>query len=396
MMVTGLPVPISLPDYGDVLQYNVNIPAPYAYSLSASQFSGTYDGIQRVGYNVGSIAGVAGRLVAGEPYLSWTLESNYLTGGVNYMEAYLEYNSSGGTNRRPFGATVRRDTHAVQVQFNTDDFVNYATDGVTILHNLTSAGGASWSSIAGSTGKVTIGANNNVGAVTLLNGSTSNISILNNGDNQIRGVNNVNLTFYVNNLTAWYLDATTKSWCASTDGTPSIGASDANRPLAIYLSGPAITKGAIVSGYTLNDSGSVRRLTYKATTTFTWFSTAGTTADKTLCTLPAKARIVAVYADTTIKYVGGAVATCTLKLGSTVGGAQILAVHDVFTAAVTKGLADADLGSSMTRAAAIQGGFLPSFTATTTVTAEMITTGANVSALTQGSTTWYIECEVLA
>jgi hypothetical protein len=179
-----------------------------------------------------------------------------------------------------------------------------------------------------------------------------------------------------------------------TDNAFDIGQSTGVRPRALFLGQAAITAGG-ATGFTLNDPGSVRKLTYKCTTTFAAFSAAALTADKVIATLPAKARVVAVYADTTIKYIGGAVATCTLRLGSTAGGVEVLASHDVFTAAVTKGLADADLGTSLVRAAAIQGGYMPSFTATTALTARITTTGANTNALTQGSTTWYIEAEVL-
>lgn len=180
----------------------------------------------------------------------------------------------------------------------------------------------------------------------------------------------------------------------ATDNAQDIGVSDTAGWRSVFLAAPKITKGS-GTGYTLNNSGEVRKLTFKATTTFASFAAAALTADKVIATLPAKARILAVYADTTTKYIGGAVATATLRLGSTAGGVEVLASHDVFTAAVTKGLADADLGTSLVRAAAVQGGYMPSFTATTALTARITTTGANTNALTQGSTTWYIECEVL-
>ncbi len=137
------------------------------------------------------------------------------------------------------------------------------------------------------------------------------------------------------------------------------------------------------------------RQTLVSTTTFAAFAEAGLTGDEVVCVVPAKSRIVSVYADTTQVYSGGAVATATLKLGTSTGGAEILAVHDVLSAPVTKGLADADMGTAMTRAAAIQGGSMPSFTAATPLKARITTTGANANALTQGSTTWYVEIETL-
>lgn len=162
----------------------------------------------------------------------------------------------------------------------------------------------------------------------------------------------------------------------------------------VFIGGPTITAGS-GTGLTVNDTGSVRRLCYKVTTTFAAFSAAATTGDKTICTLPAKTRVLSAYADTTTKYIGGAVSAATLRLGISAGGVEVIASHDVFTAAVTKGLLDADMGTSMTRAAAIQGGYMPSFTATTTLVARITTTSAFTNVLTQGSTTWYIETVVL-
>jgi hypothetical protein len=118
-------------------------------------------------------------------------------------------------------------------------------------------------------------------------------------------------------------------------------------------------------------------------------------ADKTIATLPAKTRLVGIYADTTTKYIGGAVTAATLIVGKSVGGNEYVASHDVFTAAVTKGLADADLGTSINRANAIQDGDLPSFTATTNINVRLTTVTANTNALTQGSTTYYLITERL-
>ncbi len=178
-----------------------------------------------------------------------------------------------------------------------------------------------------------------------------------------------------------------------TDNTQSIGLTSATRPSAIFLGAPAITPGS-GTGITVVDSGSVRRQTYKVTVTYLAFAAAQLTQDSVIATFPAKTRITSIIADTTIKYIGGAVATCTLMVGKTAGGAEYIAVHDVFTAAVTKGLADADLGTSITRAAAIQGGDLPSWTGTTNVSVRLTSTVAFLNALTQGSTTYYITTEV--
>lgn len=148
------------------------------------------------------------------------------------------------------------------------------------------------------------------------------------------------------------------------------------------------------TGLAVLETGAVRQLTYKVTVDYTALSAAAVTADKTIATLPAKTILKGVICDTTTEYLGGAVSACTLKVGTAAGGAEIIAVHDVFTAAVTKGLADADMGTGMTRAAAIQGGLLSSWTATTIVSVRITTTTANTNALTQGSTTYYLVCDV--
>jgi hypothetical protein len=165
-------------------------------------------------------------------------------------------------------------------------------------------------------------------------------------------------------------------------------------PGSLSVNGAAITPGS-GTGLTVDDRAKVRKVTYKVTVTFQALSAAATTADKTIATLPAKTRVLAVYADTTTKYIGGGVTAASLILGTSVGGAELIATHDVFTASITRGLADADMGTLMTRAARIQGGAMPSFTGTTNVSARLTTTTANTDQLTQGSTTFYIETEIL-
>jgi hypothetical protein len=137
----------------------------------------------------------------------------------------------------------------------------------------------------------------------------------------------------------------------------------------------------------------IRTLT-KVVRSYGDFSDTDTTKGIVIHNLLPKEKIVGFYADTTTKYIGGAISAATLEVGITAeGAAQIIAAHDVFTAAVTKGLADADMGTSMTRAAQIQGGYLPSWTAATAIYATIDSTTANTNALTQGSTTFYIVTE---
>jgi len=148
------------------------------------------------------------------------------------------------------------------------------------------------------------------------------------------------------------------------------------------------------TGITVIGAGNINRQLYRVTTTYAAYTDSDTTKGIVIATLPAKMKIVSVYADTTTPYTGGTVSAATLEVGITAeGAAEIIAVHDVKSAAVTKGLADADMGTGMTRAAQIQSGYTPSWTGTTAIYATIDTTEGNLNALTAGSTTFYIETE---
>jgi hypothetical protein len=157
---------------------------------------------------------------------------------------------------------------------------------------------------------------------------------------------------------------------------------------------PGITEGS-GTGLTVNKTASLNRFTHKVTITYAALAAAATTADKTIAVLPAKTRIVGAYADVTTVFSGGAVATCQMILGKSVGGAEYLSTFDCKTATIQRGMADADMGTALTRAARIQDADLPSWTAPTNVSCRITTTGANTDALTQGSVTFYLICEKL-
>lgn len=160
----------------------------------------------------------------------------------------------------------------------------------------------------------------------------------------------------------------------------------------------AITSGS-GTGVTVNHTGAIIQQVYKVTTTYAAYSDTDLTKGIVIATLPAKTRLIAAYADTTQAYAGTDITAATLEVGVTAeGAAEIIAVHDVKTGVVTKGLADADMGTGMTRAAQIQGAYTPSFTGTTAVYATIdATTGAatTLANLTAGSTTFYLITEKL-
>jgi hypothetical protein len=153
-----------------------------------------------------------------------------------------------------------------------------------------------------------------------------------------------------------------------------------------------ITAGA-GTGLTVSDAGSLNRQVYKVTVDYTGFSAAALTADHTIATLPAKTKIVGFYADTTTPFTGGTVSAASLIVGKTAGGVEYIATHDVLSAAIMRGLADADMGTELVAAALIQGGAVMNWTGTTTVIARLTTVTANTNALTAGSTTFYIVTE---
>lgn len=129
---------------------------------------------------------------------------------------------------------------------------------------------------------------------------------------------------------------------------------------------------------TLVTAGDLTRLRYQATITPATagvtncgaaFQAAALTADCTIATLPAGMKLTAVYADITVGFTcsGTCTGTKVFQCGTAVNGTQVFAAS--LNVAVTGqfGLADADLGSGMTRAAAIQGGLIGSWSATTPV-----------------------------
>lgn len=159
---------------------------------------------------------------------------------------------------------------------------------------------------------------------------------------------------------------------------------------------PGLTN--IASGLATNYAADFRTVSWKITIPYTVWTANALTQDLVVGVIPAKTQIVGIVADTTAAYTGST--TATLVVGVSAGGGELLAVHDVKTAAVTKGLLDADMGTGLTRAAAIQGGYRPSWTAASNLNVRMTTTVANigngtVTNFTGGSTTLYVELQVL-
>lgn len=160
-------------------------------------------------------------------------------------------------------------------------------------------------------------------------------------------------------------------------------------PMAPKITPPSGT------GITVNDGGEVRQTTASYTFTFAALAAAQLTADTVVCVLPAKTRLLRITADVTQVFSGGAVSAASIVVGKTTGGAEYLASFDCKSSAITRGLVDADLGTSLVRSAAVQGGDLPSWTTTTNVMMRLTTVTAFTNALNQGSITITLTTERL-
>jgi hypothetical protein len=148
------------------------------------------------------------------------------------------------------------------------------------------------------------------------------------------------------------------------------------------------------SGITHDEIGLSCRTRHKVTIPYTAFQAAALSTDLTILRVPAKSRIVAVYSDTTTPFAGTA-GTLNLRVGTNTGGQQLILDHDVKTAAVTKGIADADLGTELSRSGAVQGGVLSSWTITGDVKVRLTSGSGNLSGLNAGSVTVYVVAERL-
>lgn len=161
---------------------------------------------------------------------------------------------------------------------------------------------------------------------------------------------------------------------------------------------PAQITAGSATGMTVNFNGAIRDSMYKVTLDKTAWTAAALTQDITIGTLPAGAIVRRIVCDTTAALTNGA-STLAMTIGSAAGGTQFILSHDVKTAPITKGLADADLGANMVRSAAIQGGYAPNWTGTTIVSVRLTSGSVNLgngstTNLTTGSTTIYLMVSV--
>jgi hypothetical protein len=189
----------------------------------------------------------------------------------------------------------------------------------------------------------------------------------------------------VNGVTAWQADTAGGVYAGNLNYTQS-----------------GITVGS-GTGVTVNATANLRRSVYKVTVDRTNCVAAAVTCDVTIMTLPAKTVVVAVYANVTTAFACSA--TCTSStlsatLGTAAGGTTLLVSYDIDAGTGVYGDVDTELGTDLTRATAVQGGKVYSFSATQIISAR-ITSGTgnlgngSVTNLSQGSITYYIVTEIM-
>lgn len=170
----------------------------------------------------------------------------------------------------------------------------------------------------------------------------------------------------------------------------------------LSATGPAITAGS-GTGITVGEAAVLRRTAYRVTVGHTQFTSAALTHDVTIATLPAKTRLVSIIADLTDTFACASVCTSTtlsMIVGKTAGGNQYIISFDADAAVAVLGDADAELGTSINRANAIQGGDLPSWTVATNVSARLTSGTGNlgngtVTNLSKGTVTFYLVTEIM-
>ncbi len=169
---------------------------------------------------------------------------------------------------------------------------------------------------------------------------------------------------------------------------------------------PTVAQATIGSGVSSSDLGSVRRLVSKYSVTslvcVAPFQAASTTADCVIATLPVKTRLVAIYADTLTGWTcsGTCTGTKTMGVGKSAGGVEYLKTGLDVAATGQWGIADADMGSEMTRAAKIQDSALVNWAATIPVTVRFTSGTGNwgsggATYVNAGATTFYLVTESL-
>jgi hypothetical protein len=146
------------------------------------------------------------------------------------------------------------------------------------------------------------------------------------------------------------------------------------------------------AGLSYGAIGRISQTYQKVTIPYTKFQIASTQKDMKVFDAPAGTKVVGCIADTTIAFAGPA-GTLNLLVGTQPTGNDLILSHDVKTAAVTKGLADVDLGAGLANATAVQGGIIRDWTGATGIHVRLLSGAGNLSELTAGSVTIKVAVE---
>lgn len=141
------------------------------------------------------------------------------------------------------------------------------------------------------------------------------------------------------------------------------------------------------TGFTTVATGQMVHSVHKITVTNAALDVAAT-SDETIWTVPAKTRVLRMIADVTTTFSGGGITDMDVVCGPSAGSNGYLVTFDVDTAIGTYGDVAAEIGANLLSATYAD---IPSWSATTAIICRFTCAGANCSAATQGSATFYIE-----
>ncbi len=144
------------------------------------------------------------------------------------------------------------------------------------------------------------------------------------------------------------------------------------------------------TGITMVARSALVPFVHKITVAETALTAAATTQDVTIWTVPAKAQIERVIAETTTGFTGGSVSAMTVMCGPAAGSNAYLLAGSVFTATLL-GDVVAEMGAGVLSATLAD---IPSFSGTTALSCRFTSTNDNVVNATAGSTTFYVQGSV--
>lgn len=145
--------------------------------------------------------------------------------------------------------------------------------------------------------------------------------------------------------------------------------------------GTLLTGTGVTLGYTNRNNSFIHRISID----YRVAQTAALTRDVTLFTMPPRCRILRIVWDCTTPFVGTLISAATMAVGSAAGGAQLLTAANLLVAS-TRGIVSAEYGSGINN----QNGY-NSWAGGGIVNLRFTSVGANLSALTAGAITFYID-----